>query len=83
MDLENLHQYHFGEVAEADEALLIGWAILEAKKDISTDILCLKNNFEWSWLVDGLGILSQSEIKLEFWEFALMIVLRNLDINVN
>ena len=66
MDLENLHQYHFGEAAEADEALLIGWAILEAKKDISADILCLKNNFESRWLVDGLGILSQSEIKPEF-----------------
>lgn len=60
MDLENLHQYHFEEVVEVDEALLIGWEILEAKRDIEAGILYLKRFFYWWMLFD------QSEIELEF-----------------
>ena len=46
---------------EVDEALLIDWVILEARKDISVDILCLKNldfaNFQMML------------IGLQFWKF--------------
>ena len=67
MDLESLHQSHFGAAEEADDELVTDLEILEARKDIAAGILCLKKLLTWVILRNDPHWSADSANQIQFW----------------